>query len=79
MGSLQSLKTFMTVTSLAARAQVHRDVVIRLSARGELQPDALLEFGQQTQPLFIRDRALDVLRLIKPAPVSGVTVALQPK
>lgn len=57
--------TFQTATGLARRAGVHRAVVLRLLAQHLLTADAFVDGlgGAAVSPLFLPDRAIDVLRL----------------
>jgi hypothetical protein len=57
---------FVTVNAIARRAGKHRSVVDRLLRQTRLRVDAFVEIaGAPPQPVFLPDRALDVLKAVQ--------------
>lgn len=60
---MQTQPTFLPVVALARLAQVNRSTVYRGLAIGALKPDAFVAEGNVAVPVFLPERAVDVVRL----------------
>lgn len=54
---------YLTLSALSRRAGVNRAVPMRLLAGRQLEPDAFVRIGDEPQPLFLPDRAIELVRL----------------